>query len=64
MIMMTIKEEIRHRLERHVYKAVVRWTADHEVPVGPEPAEDPNRNLEIRRALRRLGKEEVQHGTD
>lgn len=58
MTMMTIKEEIRHRLERYVYNGVVRWTADHEVPVGPEPDEDPNRNIEIRRALRRLGKEE------
>ncbi len=57
--MMTIKEEIRQRLERHVYNGVVRWTAAHEVPVAPEPEEDPNRNLEIRRALRRLGKEEV-----
>lgn len=58
MTMMTIKDEIQCRLERHVYNGVVRWTADHEVPVGPEPDEDPNRNLEIRRALRRLGKEE------
>lgn len=56
--MMTIKEEIRHRLERHVYNGAVRWTADHEVPVGPEPDEDPNRNLEIRRALRRMGRTE------
>ena len=55
----TIKDEIRHRLERHVYNGVVRWTADHEVSVAPEPEEDPVRNLEIRRALRRLGKEEV-----
>lgn len=57
--MMTIKEEIKARMGRYVYNAVGRWAADHEVPVGPEPEEDPNRNLEIRRALRRLGKEEV-----
>ena len=56
--MMTIKEEIRQRLERHVYNAVVLWTADHEVPVAPEPEEDPVRNLEIRRALRRIGRTE------
>lgn len=59
MTTITIKDEIRQRLERHVYNGVVRWTADHEVPVGPEPDEDPNRNLEIKRTLRRLGKEEV-----
>lgn len=59
MTTMTIKDEIQRRLERYVYNAVVRWTADHEVPVAPEPEEDPNRNLEIKRALRRLGKEEV-----
>lgn len=57
--MITIKDEIRQRLERHVYNGVVRWTADHEVPVAQEPEEDTNRNIEIRRALRRLGKEEV-----
>lgn len=59
MTTMTIKDEIQRCLERHVYNGVVRWTADHEVPVAPEPEEDPNRNLEIKRALRRLGKEEV-----
>lgn len=59
MTTITIKDEIRQRLERHVYNAVVSWTADHEVPVAPEPEEDPNRTLEIKRALRRLGKEEV-----
>ena len=52
----TVKAEIRQRLERYTFNAVARWAEAHEITAGPDPEPDPNRSLEIRRALRRLGR--------